>query len=172
LHITFLQLHTKLYVYRNHVYLVSTHILVPDDWGVITEHFIERPLHNRSFTITCKLSPVLGMKLPVYLQWSLPNGSEVTSCGNRTIGNVSVTHSIASSMQLQTYCQNTLSASAPSEISMRFNPILNSDGGTYSCKASVFASWMREQPQQIIKPVLVAVISECVPTIVYLYIYN
>jgi len=96
-----------------------------------------------------------GMTLPISMQWLFPNGSEVTSSMNRTVGNISVT----SVSYMESACQ-TFSQSAASEISMIFNPVVSSDGLTYSCQASINVPWMRGQPKKIIKTVHVPVTSE------------
>ena len=129
---------------------------VPNNWAILTEQLTGEPLHNNNFTITCNVRAIDGMNLPISMQWLFPNGSEVTNYMNKTVGNVSVT----SASYMEHACQSTYSQRAASEISMMFHPVVNSDGGTYSCQASINVPWTRGQNKIINKPVLVAVTSK------------
>ena len=112
-------------------------MIVPNDWAVLTEQLTGEPLQNTNFTITCNVRAIDGMNLPISMQWLFPNGSEVTNFINRTVGNVSVT----SAPYMEPACQGTYSQRAASVISMMFHPVVNSDGGTYNCQASINVPW-------------------------------
>ena len=128
---------------------------VPHNWAVLSEQHFEDPLHNDNFIITCNLKAIDGMNLPLSMQWLFPNGSEFTNY-NKTVGNVSVT----SASYMEPACQSTYSQRAASEISLMFHPVVNSDGGTYYCQASINVPGRGGQRKIISKPVFVAVTSE------------
>jgi len=135
--------------------------VVPSKWGVLTEQFIGEPHHSRNFSLTCSLTAIQGLNLPISINWVFLNGSEVTSYSNRVIQNVSVTYASGSASTLATTCQSLPQTSTMSEIIMKFEPVLNSDGGTYKCQASVQIPWMKDQPQKVIKSVHLTIACKC-----------
>ena len=105
-------------------------------------------LHNNDFTLTCEVKTIPGMSLPVSIEWVLPNGSVATAQGNRTVGSVITTNSTLTSPQEQ-FCGISPSSIVISSLPMTFDPVRNSDGGTYTCRAVIRVPWMIQQPKQL-----------------------
>ena len=63
------------------------------------------------------------------MEWVGPNGTVMVSGGNVKISEVE-TQGIVST------------------ISLSFHPVLSSQGGNYTCRATVNARWMENQPDQ------------------------
>ena len=87
-----------------------------------------------------------GMNIPITMQWLFQNGTIISSHGNRSIGsleaaNYTISTSTSSCQIAPSYTRSTTS--------MTFQPVHNSDGGTYICQASVRVPWMTEQPQGV-----------------------
>ena len=76
------------------------------------------------------MSVITGMTLPPSVEWVGPDGTVLVSEENVTIGEVE-TRGIVSTLSLS------------------FNPVLSSQGGNYTCRATVNVPWMAVQPPQI-----------------------
>ena len=73
---------------------------------------------------------ITGMTLPPLIEWEGPDGTVLVSEGNVTVGEVET--------------QRTVST-----LSLSFHPVHSSQGGYYTCLATVNASWMDIQPPQL-----------------------
>ncbi len=91
------------------------------------------------------MTVIAGLALPVTIEWLHSNGSAVS---NDRI----VVHSTT--------------VSRVTTLTMTFAPILTTDGGGYSCKASVNVPWMDEQPPSIAESVHIPVTSISVEYII------
>ena len=78
----------------------------------------------------CTVGPITGMTLPHSVEWVGPDGTVLVSEGNVTVGEVET--------------QGTVS-----NLSLSFNPVLSSQGGYYTCRATVNVPWMENQPAQL-----------------------
>ena len=78
----------------------------------------------------CTVNAINGMTLPPLMEWVGPDGTVLASEENVTIGEVET--------------QGTVS-----NISLFFNPVLSSQGGYYTCRATVNVPWMAVQPPQL-----------------------
>ena len=78
----------------------------------------------------CTMRPITGMTLPPLMEWVGPDGNVLVSGGNVTISEVK-TQGIVST------------------ISLSFHPVLSSQGGYYTCRATVNIPWMKDQPDQL-----------------------
>ena len=70
------------------------------------------------------------MTLPPSIKWVGPDGTVLVSEKKVTVGEVET--------------QGTVST-----LSLSFNPVLSSQGGYYTCRATVNVPWMTTQPSQI-----------------------
>ena len=93
------------------------------------------------YTLVCKVKVISGMNLPVRIEWVGPDGAVVRSEGNRTVGEVET--------------QGTLST-----LTLSFRPVFSSDGGRYTCRASITVPWMDTQPPRKSASITVIVKSE------------
>ena len=94
------------------------------------------------YTLVCTVRAIIGMNLPVRMEWVGPDGAVVGSEGNRTVGEVET--------------QGTLST-----LSLSFHPVFSSDGGRYTCRAAITVPWMTRQPPQKSTSIHLPVTSEC-----------
>ena len=135
---------------------------VPNNWATFSTSTApgSSALHNTEFAITCEVNAIAGMFLPVSIEWLLPDGTVATTQGNRTIGNVMVTNSTLISSQVQQTCGISPYYVSVSSLSMTFDPVNNSDGGVYTCQATINIPWMIQQPQQLSTPVEIPVTSK------------
>ena len=104
---------------------------VPDEWATVSIHNStgENALNNTDYTLTCTVTVIEGMTLPVTVEWVWPDGSVVASEGNRMVGEVEVQGRV-------------------STLSLSFNPVFSSDGGSYTCRAAISVPWTKSQPPQ------------------------
>ena len=72
---------------------------------------------------------ITGMRLPPSVEWVGPDGTVLESGENVTIGEVETRGTV-------------------STISLFFHPVLSSQGGHYTCRATVDVPWMDVQPPQ------------------------
>ncbi len=103
-------------------------IAVPDDWASvdITNSTGENALHDTEYTLLCTVTVIPSMKLPPTVEWVGPGGDVIEgSDGNRTVSAV--------------VTQGTVST-----LSLTFNPVFSSDGGRYTCRASINAPLVKE----------------------------
>ncbi len=103
---------------------------VPDDWAsvAITNPTGENALHGTEYTLLCTVTGIPGMTLPPSVEWVGTDGDVIEgSDGNRTVSAV-------------------MSQGTVSTLSLTFNPVLSSDGGKYTCRASINVPWMNNQP--------------------------
>ena len=103
---------------------------VPDEWATvdIQNSTGENALNNTDYILTCTVTVIEGITLPVTVEWVGPDGDVVTSEGNRMVGEVEV--------------QGTVST-----LSLSFSPVFSSDGGSYTCRAAV--PWVGSGPVQL-----------------------
>ncbi len=87
------------------------------------------------------MTVIAGLALPVTIEWLHSNGSAVS---NDRI----VVHSTT--------------VSRVTTLTMTFAPILTTDGGGYSCQASINVPWMDEQPPSIAESVHIPVTSKSI----------
>ena len=78
----------------------------------------------------CTVRPNTGMRLPPSVEWVGPDGTLLVSEENMTVGEVET--------------QGTVST-----FSLSFHPVLSSQGGYYTCRATVNVPWMENQPVQL-----------------------
>ena len=126
-----------------HIY-VKYFVTVPHNWAISTIPS-SSALLNSYFTLSCIVKTIPGLSLPVSIEWVFPNGTVITTQGNRTVG---VTNSTPTSSQMEQSC-GTSSPVSFFFLSITFDPVCNSDGGTYTCRAAIHVPWMRQQPQQL-----------------------
>ncbi len=99
------------------------------------------------------------MNLPLLVEWILPNGDLVIEeDGIISMGTAITTTSVANN-------SSSSCGIAPGYIKMAFlpiifNPITNSDGGYYYCRASVEIPWQSNQISQVTEKSLISVTSE------------
>ena len=85
--------------------------------------------NNTDYTLTCTVTPISGMNLPYTVEWVGPDGGVVVSEGNRVVGEVEVEGTV-------------------STLILSFRPVLTSNGGSYTCRATVSVPWMTVQPPE------------------------
>ena len=76
------------------------------------------------------MRPITGMTIPPSIEWIGPDGTVLVSNGNVTVGEMETQGRV-----------HTLSLS--------FHPVLSSQGGFYTCRATVNVPWMENQPAQL-----------------------
>ena len=116
---------------------------VPDEWATvdIQNSTGENALNNTDYILTCTVTVVEGITLPITVEWVGPDGDVVTSEGNRMVGEVEV--------------QRTVST-----LSLSFIPVFSSDGGSYTCRAAISVPWVGSDPAQLQATVDMPVTSE------------
>lgn len=82
-------------------------------------------LHGQDYTLVCTVTVIEGITLPVTIEWLHSNGSAVAN--ERIV------------------IQNN-TVSLITTLTMTFTPVLTTDGGDYSCRATINVPWMDEQP--------------------------
>ena len=123
--------------------MYSSPYIVPEQWATVSVHNStgENALNNTDYTLTCTVTPIEGMALPVIVEWVGPDGGVVASQGNVMVGEVEV--------------QGTVST-----LSLSFSPVLESDAGSYTCRAAITVPWLDTQPLQRSATVHMPVTSE------------
>ena len=134
--------------------------VVPNEWAIFSASSPDfSPLHNHNYTLVCEVTPVPGMNLPITVNWILPNGDLVTEeDGIISTGTAITTTSVANN-------SSSSCGIAPGYIKMAFlpiifNPITNSDGGYYYCRASVEIPWQSNQTSEISKKISISITSK------------
>ena len=97
-------------------------------------------LHGNNYTLTCTVTLIGGITLPVTMEWMYNNASIVPS-----------DHLLVSK-------ENTSSLVAT--LRLAFTPIDTTSGGDYTCRASIYVPWMDQQPRVISKLVHIPVTSK------------
>ena len=124
--------------------LYTTHSLrvVPDNWTrvQITGHEGGAVLHRNNYTLTCTVTLISGITLPVTMEWVYNNASVVPS------NHLTISKENASSLV--------------TTLRLTFAPIVTTDGGDYTCRASINVPWMDQQPSVISESVHIPVTSE------------
>ena len=135
---------------------------VPNKWATFSTSTapVSSALNNTEFTITCEVNAISGISLPVSIKWFLPNGDLATTQGRLTVGDVMATNSTLISSQVEQACGISPNYVSISTLSMTFDPVDNSDGGVYTCQATINIPWMIQQPQQLSTPVEIPVTSK------------
>ena len=90
----------------------------------------ENALNNTDYILTCTVTVIEGITLPVTVEWVGPDGDVVTSEGNRMVGEVEVQGRV-------------------STLSLSFSPVYFSDGGNYTCRTAISVPWLSQQPQRM-----------------------
>ena len=105
---------------------------VPDEWATvdIQNSTGENALNNTDYILTCTVTVIEGITLPVTVEWVGPDGDVVTSEGNRMVGEVEVQGRV-------------------STLSLSFSPVYFTDGGSYTCRAAISVSWLAQQSLQL-----------------------
>ena len=83
------------------------------------------------------------MNLPYTVEWVGPDGSVVVSEGNRVVGEVVVEGTV-------------------STLTLSFRPVLTSNGGGFTCRATVSVPWMKVQPPQLTASIHIPVTSRSI----------
>ena len=96
-------------------------------------------MYGRNVTLVCNVTVIDGVTLTPLLTWMGPDGAEVVSEGNRTVG--------------ETVTQG-------STRSLTFYPVTNGDGGRYTCLAKLSAPQNGTQPQRYTSIFNLKVVSE------------
>ena len=105
---------------------------VPDEWATVSIHNStgENALNNTDYTLTCTVTVMEGMTLPVTVEWVGPDGSVVVSEVNRMVREVEVQGRV-------------------STLILSFSPVISEDGGKYTCRAAIFPQWMSSPLQKL-----------------------
>ena len=113
-------------------FFAKSHFLVPDAWATIDiqNSTGENALNNTDYILTCTVTAIEGITLPVTVEWVGPDGDVVTSEGNRMVGEVEVQGRV-------------------STLSLSFSPVYFTDGGNYTCRAAISVPWLSQQPQRM-----------------------
>ena len=101
----------------------------------------ENALNNTDYILTCTVTVIEGITLPVTVEWVGSDGDVVTSEENKMVGEVEV--------------QGTVST-----LSLSFSPVFSSDGGSYTCRAAISVSWLTQQPPHLSTTVKMPVTSK------------
>ena len=80
-------------------------------------------LHGSEFILECRVRAITGMTLPPSVEWVGLDGTVLESEENVTIGEVET-------------------RGTASTLSLSFNAVLSSQGGYYTCRATVNVPWM------------------------------
>ena len=89
-------------------------------------------LHGTNYTLTCTVSVIDGLSLPVTIEWSHSNGSSFTN-----------------DVQDRIFVERVNVSERVTTLSLMLSPVLTTDGGNYTCGASVNVFWMNVQPPAI-----------------------
>ena len=105
---------------------------VPDEWATvdIQNSTGENALNNTDYILTCTVTVIEGITLPVTVEWVGSDGDVVTSEGNKMVGEVEVQGRV-------------------STLSLSFSPVYFTDGGSYTCRTAISVSWLAEQSLQL-----------------------
>ena len=106
------------------------------------------------------MNAIAGISLPVSIEWLLPDGTVATTQGNRTVGDVIATNSTLISSKVEQTCGISPDYVSFSSLSMTFDLVYNSDGGVYTCQATINVPWMKQQRQQLSTPIEIPVTSK------------
>ena len=116
------------------MYIVNVYFLlpVPDEWAAVDiwNSTGENALNNTDYILTCTVTVIEGITLPVIVEWVGPDGDVVMSEGNRMVGEEEVQGRV-------------------STLSLSFNPVFSSDGGSYTCRAAISVPWVGSDPVQL-----------------------
>ena len=99
-----------------------------------------RALHGNNYTLTCTVTLIGGITLPVTMEWMYNNASILPS-----------DHLLVSK-------ENT--SSLVTTLHLTFTPIETTNGGDYTCRASIHVPWMDQQPPVISESVHISVTSK------------
>ena len=99
-------------------------------------------MHEQRYVLVCTVRLMTGLRIVPDIHWYWANGSVIGTSERMTV-NTEYSNS------------NTVIAHT-----LTFAPVLNYDGGVYSCKAQVTVPWMTSQPPVKQASVNMAVISE------------
>ena len=102
---------------------------VPDLWADINITG-RNALYGSEYTLLCTVRAITGMTLPPSIEWVGPDGTVLVSEGNVTVGEVETRGTV-------------------STLSLSFHPVHSSQGGFYTCRATVNVPWMVDQPAQL-----------------------
>ena len=106
----------------------------------VTGHEGDAALHGNSYTLTCTVTLISGITLPVTMEWIYNNVSIIPS--DHLLVNKENTSSLVTTLHLT------------------FAPIETTSGGDYTCRASVHVPWMDQQPPVISESVHIPVTSK------------
>ena len=117
----------------NSLPLISCHdnYIVPDNWATVevSNSSGQDALNNTAYTLVCSVTVISGMNLPVRMEWVGPDGTVVSTSGNKTVGEVE-------------------RQGALSTLTLSFHPVFVIDNGNYTCRTNVIVPWMGIQPPQ------------------------
>ena len=110
---------------------------VPDEWATvdIQNSTGKNALHNTDYILTCTVTVIEGITLPVTVEWVGSDGDMVTSEGNRMVGEVEVQGRV-------------------STLSLSFSPVFSSDGSNYTCRAAIFLTRQQQLSATVKMPVI------------------
>ena len=132
-------------------------LTVPEQWVAFSTFSPGgSAVHKTIYTLFCKVSPIPGMNLPVSIEWILPSNVLVTNKGNITIGRAVETNSSSTTSTCSISQNYLLTTSLP----IIFAPIVNSDGGGYTCRASIRVPWLRQMLMQLSATIQIPVTSK------------
>lgn len=128
------------------------HIIVPALWATVQlGGYEDTALHGHNYTFYCTVTVIAGLALPVTMEWLHSNGSAVSN---------------------DRFMVHSANVSRVTTLTMTVAPILTTDGGKYSCQASVNVPWMDEQPPNIAESVHIPVTSKSISQIRYVAIVS
>ncbi len=129
------------------------HIIVPASWATVQLGGYEdtAALHGHNYTFYCTVTVIAGLALPVSMEWLHSNGSAVSN---------------------YRFVVHSHTVSRVTTLTMTVAPILTTDGGKYTCQASVNVPWMDEQPPNIAESVHIPVTSKSISQIHYVAIVS
>ncbi len=126
------------------------HIIVPASWATVQlGGYEDTALHGHNYTFYCTVTVIAGLALPVTMEWLHSNGSAVSN---------------------YRFVVHSHTVSRVTTLTMTVAPILTTDGGKYTCQASVNVPWMDEQPPNIAESVHIPVTSKSISQIHYVAI--
>ena len=105
---------------------------VPDNWANVSieSEPENNALQGSEYTLLCTVRAITGMTLQPSMEWVGPDGTVLVNEENVTIDEVETRGTV-------------------STLSLSFHPVHSSQGGFYTCRATVNVPWMVDQPDQI-----------------------
>ena len=122
----------KTYIYSLLQYILILYSLVPSSWATIEVINTTKvdALHEQRYVLVCTVQLMTGLRIVPDVNWYYNNSADGSIVETSERITVNARYSNSNSVITHT---------------LTFSPVLNDDGGVYSCQAQVSIPWMTTQ---------------------------